>query len=561
MPRTVLEFGEWMPDQGPINNPGLWFARNVVKISDNYENTPSLRAETTGSGTTLNDPLALHYHIKRDGKDPLFFWATSSTIHVAEEDDTTWYDASGGAYTATDWSFCSFGPTVIATNGVDAMQGYAVDDTFDSADNFAALLVTTSPTTANIKPKYVCVYKNHVFAANITMAADWPASSPQFTNGTLYPELVWWSDTDNATRFGDLSNSPTLKNSGWQLLYDGHGEIKGMAVAGDAMYVFKQRSIYRCDGSPFTFSPISIGTGCAQSKSICVLDGEVYFWSSLGPCKINLSGEVVRLGQDTCYRSLSEGSYYTFPSAVSASSTFSINMDATTRTVWSVADPNNKLIAFYYNSDDTDETTPATGYANSLLLYNAKTDKFYYMNNAKDESDFYVNRNVKHPVAVLTTTGGILSNVVVVVDGGAGSDFLATYQVESGSFSSGSGEGYAYFRLPFVRLGNGASRITKVRPILNFIPGSTSTFKVHVGIITRQAINAPSGGDTDQITIDTTSLGSASGWIDTSSCVVGLSHSIGISFAPTSSALAKTAVFKDISGIEVEYAELGVRGA
>jgi len=563
MPKTVLEFGEWNPDGGPINNSGLWFSRNVIKINDNYESTPSIGLTSfAGGGNSIGSVIALHYHIKRSGKDPLFFAGVASKLHVIEQGETVWIDASGASspYSATDWSFASFGPTVIATNGVDPIQGYTVADTFDSAENFADLLVTTSPTTADILPKHICVFKNHVFAANITMAADWPAASPQFSNGTLYPELVWWSDTDNATRFGDIDNTPQLKNSGWFLLYDGHGEITGFAVATDVLYLFKERAIYRCDGSPFTFSPLAIGTGCTETKSICVLDGEVYFWSNVGPCKISISGEVVRLGQDSCYRSLAEGTYYKFPSGVAADEMFSINMDSTTRTVWSVADVSNKVVAFYYNSDDTDETTPEAGYANSVLLYNASTNKFYYMNNSITGGDYYVNANVRVPVSVQSTNGCVLGNVGII---SSGASTVLSYQSGAGSFSSGSGEGSCYLRLPFARFGSGASRITKIRPLLNFIPGTTSAWKFRVGVITRQAITPSGGVDTEQAVTETTSSfgTSGSGWLDLSNTSTGLTHSIGVSFSPLSSQLAREAVFRDISGIEVEYAELGVRGA
>lgn len=564
MPKTVLEFGEWTPDQGPINNQGLWFAKNAIKINDNYENSPLFALTNTAPGSGAADPLGTHYHVKRAGKPPLMFFGTSDKIYVSEHIDTpVWADASASAYTATNWEFASFGPTVVATNGVDAMQGYSVADTFNAATNFASLLVTTSPTTANIKPKFIATHKNHIFAANITMAADWPASSPQFSNGTLYQELVWWSDTDNATRFGDLTNSPTLKNSGWFLLYDRYGAITGLGAGLDTLYVFKNNAIYRCDGSPFTFSPVAYGTGTAHSKSIKSLDGEVYFWSETGPCKIGLDGNVERFGQDSCYRSLIDSLYAKHNAFYNSSGTFSIKRDDGSK-VWTAVDATNKLVLFFISTADSDNPLDDGDYANSILVLNAITKKLYYCEAQVYQVGSAVLATIGYPMEAdiedgpsEIRKGTAFRGVFGVGQNAAGANVMGhfTYQHIYPE------NDYVWFELPFTRFGDGASRITKIRPLLSIKSTSAEVEPSYrIKITTRQQFFPGPGGDTTPISID--SNGSKAGWIDTGKCPTGITHSIA--FGVKNGGVAEstqTMAFRDISGIEVEYAVAGVRSA
>lgn len=552
---TVLEFGDFSPDGGAVNNSGLWFCRNAIKLSDDYESFPVLFSKGAGPNSGADAPLGIHYHIKREGKDPLVFWGTSTKLYVGEDDSSsiTWYDASASSYTTTEWSFASFGPTVIATNGTDALQGYTVDDTFDNADNFAALLVTTSPTTANIKPKHLCVYKNHVFAANITMAADWPASSPQFANGTLYPELVWWSDTDNATRFGDLTNSPTLKNSGWFLLYDGQGEITGMASALDTLYVFKERAIYRCDGSPFTFSPVSKQLGTKHAKSIAALNDEVYFWSAQGPSKVDSSGKVTSLGSDSCYRSFTDAFGFPFPAIEDTSATFTIIRSAQANSVHTVVDSVNDLVAFFITTSDDDSAFADGDGHNSLLVYNARTNQLYFSRVQPFVSGAAGNAGLVYPYQANSFSGSILAGVSGAVQSTSDVYYVAAYDANIQKQTND----LIYFRPPFSRFGTGASRITKIRPIYEFINGVTGgTPLVKVAILTRQTPH-----DFEQATVtEITATTFKSGWIDTSKCPQGFMHSIGIGLG-ISGGSTTYGNFRDIVGVEVEYAPLGVRSA
>lgn len=555
MPKTFLEFGEWVPDGGPVNNSGMWFVKNALKVNDNYEPMPALTKLATGPNSGADAPLGIHYHIKRADKNALIFYGSAASLYVGETDDgtggVTWYDASGASapYTSTRWRFASFGPTVIATNGVDPVQGYTVADTFDSAANFADLLVTTSPTTADILPKHVCVFKNHVFAANITMAADWPAASPQFSNGTLYPELVWWSDTDNATRFGDIDNTPQLKNSGWFLLYDGNGEITGFAVASDTMYLFKERAIYRCDGSPFTFTPVSLGTGCQKPESICNLNDEVFFWSDIGPHKITSSGEVVQLGNDTCYRTIGE-SFTLVPTIYTTGFKMSCQFTPSNELVWAVPDPVNGLVAFFSTTADSDFNRADGNLGNGVLVYNARTDNLYYGEASCSNSQFAPINSVGYPIRRRASTSSLLSGVVVVgEDAGGEYNLYRSFDVK---FHTG---GILYFRLPFVRLGEGSSRITKIRPVLSSGDQPTNLIKYTISVLTTD--NPSSSVDPPEVVIERVAP-SSSGWVDCSGCKEGVFHSVGLGIL-NSSGTDLGVVINDISGIEIEFAASGIR--
>lgn len=553
MPKTVIEFGEWVPDGGPINNPGMWFVRNALKVTDDYENFPSFGTINTGPNSGADAPIGTHYHIKRVGKKPLIFWGTATKVYVAEEEDDlsgeTWYDATGtsGPYTATRWDYVSFGPTVIATNGTDPIQGYTVADTFDSAANFADLLVTTGPTSADIKPKHLAVYKNHVFAANITMGANY---GTQFVSGTLYPELVWWSDTDNATRFGDLLNSPKIKGSGWFLLYDGNGEITGMAVGGDVLYVFKEKAVYRCDGFPFTFTKVSDGIGTTHSDSIVVLNGEVFFWSDVGPCKVDGDGRVIRLGIDSCYRSIGDGFSNKFPSIIDTTETFTIEQSGT---VYAAPDPVNELVVFFVDTADDDLSNGGSGAA-TMLVYNNRREKFYYGELPSSTATLNFSAAALYPFRSNKDTGSLFTGIRLPIGYGGSTYRLASF---SSAYLFG-GDRLSYFRTPFLRFGDGASRITKVRVLSSFLSSSTNLPEITVSIITRQQFALSPQVDVQDPVVSST--GSKAGWIDVASAKAGIAHSIGIALT-NDGAQATTCSFRDIAGIEVEYAELGVRGA
>ena len=140
-------------------------------------------------------------------------------------------------------TFATHLDTVIGTNGVDAPWQAT------GGSNATALTVPTGLTIA----KYVSVFSNYTFLANVTVS------------GTAHKSRLYWSAIDSistwtATDFRDVS-----KNDGQ--------EITGIKVLGEALVIFKTRSVwlgfFTGDSDiPFIFRRSRSPVGCVSGQSI-----------------------------------------------------------------------------------------------------------------------------------------------------------------------------------------------------------------------------------------------------------------------------------------------------
>lgn len=106
------------------------------------------------------------------------------------------------------------------------------------------------------------------------------------------PNIVWWSGTNNARIVGSELTDPALR-TGWQLLYDDHGDITGLSGGRQFLLVFKETAIYRMNsGGPFGFEFAKIGSniGTQHPNSIVRVGDDTFFWGPRGPSVANFNG-------------------------------------------------------------------------------------------------------------------------------------------------------------------------------------------------------------------------------------------------------------------------------
>jgi hypothetical protein len=254
------------------------------------------------------------------------FAGDATKLYRLNTSGTTWADVSrtsGGAYsTPTDggWSFAQFGDLVIAVNGADAAQKFAIG----SSTNFAAL--GGSPPTA----RFVTTVRDFLFMGRVSSLSN----------------RVQWSGINNAETWA----SSQATQADFQDLPDG-GFVMGI-VGGESGLVFQERSIKRATyvGVPtiFQFDEISRGIGTPAEGSLARYEGTVFFLSDDGFFAVLGGAELQPIGRDKVDRFFWNDVNQTYLNRITAA-----------------VDPINKLYVVSYPGSGSVDGTP-----NRLLIYN-----------------------------------------------------------------------------------------------------------------------------------------------------------------------------------------------
>lgn len=134
-PSPKFEFGEWLPDQPELDNPGLIEALNVLKVSGNY--VPYAPLAT--SGDTLPDTVCAAMLAVGSGGSNLYVGTqgpTNAFLYVGVSGISPWINKSAASFTLNQqWSFSQYAETVVATNFADDPQYH----TLGGGGNFAKL--------------------------------------------------------------------------------------------------------------------------------------------------------------------------------------------------------------------------------------------------------------------------------------------------------------------------------------------------------------------------------------------------------------------------------------
>ena len=247
----MIPFGEWLPDQSDLQNPGVTVAKNVLPAARGYRPFASL-TELSGAATArlrgiyatkLNDSTVLSFA----GDDDDLYKLNTTTF--ALDSINSGYTMTGDTY----WKFVRFGDEVIAAgNDTDNLQGFtAGSDTAFSA-------ISGAPAAREL-----AVVRDFVVTGNVT-----------YSGGT-HRSRVRWSAINDATSWTIGTNQADFQD------IPDAGQITGL-VGGEYGVVLLEKAIARMQyvGSPliFTFEKVETNHGCNYPNSIASLGASQVFY-------------------------------------------------------------------------------------------------------------------------------------------------------------------------------------------------------------------------------------------------------------------------------------------
>lgn len=202
---------------------------------------------------------SLHWFELSTGTDYLM-GTCGNKLGKMDDLDGTWDDVTG-ALTITagnnnHFQWATFLDTALGTNNVD------VPIQWTGAGNGSAMTVPTNLT----KAKYIAVWQNYIFLANITLSA------------TAHPTRFYWSDL-KALTWTDTNFIDVDRNDGQ--------EITGIKPLGNRLVILKERSIhavsYTGDSDvPFVVEKSPSHVGAIHGYSVQEIDNAIKFRSQDG---------------------------------------------------------------------------------------------------------------------------------------------------------------------------------------------------------------------------------------------------------------------------------------
>lgn len=249
-----VPFGEYQPDEPDLAHTGLEDATNVIPRSTGYGPFPDANVF---SDALPSRPLSA---VSLNDLDGTVFTFAGLQGALYQASDTAWTDVSRTLSYNTGaehmWSFTTFGDTVLAVNGTDAMQVYDMGTSTRFLDQSAS---ASAPVA-----HYITTVGDFVMVGRLTGQEN----------------RVQWGQINNAKRWtisqprqADFQNLP------------GTGRIVGL-TGGDFAAILTENSVWRGDyvGSPllFRFQEMSPGVGCRVPGSVARWQNMTFFYSEAG---------------------------------------------------------------------------------------------------------------------------------------------------------------------------------------------------------------------------------------------------------------------------------------
>jgi len=297
MPVATFKFGPFRPDGGSYfqNDEGranLVECENIIPVFGGYATAPYGKKVTTSAITPTTHSGFYSFVVPTTTSNENRWLIMSNTAayqynHSGTESLVT---RGGGAYTNTapqwDWQYTIYGPSVLATNGIDAIQTKLLD-----SGTFAKNNTITAPVSADPRAKFICSFKDHVFIGDFDLTVGTSGGeSYGAAYGSLaasrYANAIWWSATDNPRRFADPATTPSLIGSDFRIFNDGLGSVTGMKPGHDYLFIARNRGMSIITGPPFVKENISETFGCNYANSIVRVGSDIYCWTRHGPTKI-----------------------------------------------------------------------------------------------------------------------------------------------------------------------------------------------------------------------------------------------------------------------------------
>lgn len=257
----MLEFGEWLPDFGVLENPGSTEAKNVISTSDGYHELPSLAVNSTA----INSYCRGFFAAQSSAGTSFQYCGSGSKLY--QMSSGTWTDQSkaSGTYTvnATEsWEFAKWAETVIAVPGLgDAPQVITMGGV--GGTEFANLGGTPP------KARHISVVRDFVVLGNLN------------ESGTNYPQRIRWSGINDAAHW----TTSSVKQADYQDLKGEGGKIQSIR-GGEYGVILEEHSIWRMDyvGPPviFSLSETLPGIGTPAPNSVVQWGDTLFMLSQQG---------------------------------------------------------------------------------------------------------------------------------------------------------------------------------------------------------------------------------------------------------------------------------------
>ena len=426
----MIEFGEWLPDQGVLNNPGATVAKNVYPTLNTYLPFNSLSTFTSAAADRIRGGI----YVKDNVEDVYGYVGTDDELYQIGMTLTDVSRLSGGGYTTTienNWGFTQFGNQVIATNFDDDPQVITL-----GGANFAAL------SGAPPRAKHVATVGNFIVFGNTFDATDGHRAN-----------RVWWSAFEDITGW-----TPGTDQSDRQDFAAG-GSVQKV-IGGEYGIIFQDRAIRRMDyvGTPIIFQINEVEPERGTS----------------------IPGSVAQYGRKTFYRAsdgfyeLVDGSYSNSIGAEKADRYFDEDFDSSFKNrVSSAVDPVRNLVFWAYPGVGNTNGVP-----NRIIIYNWITKRWAFVD---VEVEFIFNGFTSGFTLEQLDTFGTLDTLQYSLDSSAwkgGNVLLAGASTSDQiGFFNGSPLDSVIETSEF-----GGQNITKLRGIRSYVEGDQNTaITVQVG--------------------------------------------------------------------------------
>ena len=153
----MIQFGEWLPDQSDLGNPGVIEATNVIAGIRGYRPVRGLAPISNAADNYIRGIFATR---KQDRTVQLFAGDSSKIYKYASSDSDLDNVSTTGNYTLGSrdvWKFVQFGNSILAASGHNqALQEFNVE----SSSNF-------DPISGAPAAKHIAVVRDFVVTGNV----------------------------------------------------------------------------------------------------------------------------------------------------------------------------------------------------------------------------------------------------------------------------------------------------------------------------------------------------------------------------------------------------------
>lgn len=328
----MINFGEWLPDQEALDNPGTTEAQNVVPALRGYRCFKRLAAYSSAADTKIIGMVAGK---DDDGQGAIYVGDSSKLYRFNNGTSALDNRSKTGGYSTTSgnrFRFAQFGQELLATNFDDNIQTLTVA----AGGNFADL--SGSPPRA----KYMTVVRDQVMLGYTYDAVDGQK-----------PYRLWWSGLNDHTGWTVGTNL-----SDYQDNVD-IGDLNGLCGGEYAIGLYEKaivRGVFVGYPSIYNFDKLTTSRGCSVPGSVAALGSSLVFFLDTDGFFMLAGDQIKAIGN----QKIDKWFYDRF------SEEYKENMCAG-------IDPRNQIVVWSYPTIESPD-----GENNEILIYNYSLDRWSY---------------------------------------------------------------------------------------------------------------------------------------------------------------------------------------